>query len=111
MKLPNSENAYVPESKLSDYLLSEKHAVGKAKAKYFRSLGYTVKNVKRLQADLLVIVKSNEITQKIDTSFGMKYIVEGNIRAPNQAEACLMTVWIVEPEDSRPRLVTAYVCK
>ncbi len=33
MKLPNSENAYVPESKLSDYLLSEKHAVGKAKAK------------------------------------------------------------------------------
>ena len=57
MKLPNSENAYVPESKLSDYLLSEKHAVGKAKAKYFRSLGYTVKNVKRLQADLLVIVK------------------------------------------------------
>ena len=38
----------------------------------------------------------------------MKYIVEGHIRTPNQAEACLMTVWIVEPEDNRPRLVTAY---
>ncbi len=58
--LPNYENAYVPEPKLTEYLLPEKHVVGKAKAKYFRSLGYTEANVDQLQHDLFMIVKSND---------------------------------------------------
>ena len=106
--LPNYENAYVPEPKLTEYLLSEKHAVGKAKAKYFRSLGYTEANVDQLQHDLLMIVKSYEISQKIETSFGLKYIVEGQLATPNGSTARVITVWVVEPVDNIPRFVTAY---
>ena len=61
--LPNHEQAYVPEPKLKEYLLSETHAVGKAKAKYFRSIGYTEVNADDLANALLMIAKSNEIAQ------------------------------------------------
>jgi hypothetical protein len=108
MMVPNYENAYVPEPKLTEYLLSEKHAVGKAKAKYFRSLGYNDANVDQLQRDLIMIVKSNEITHKIETSFGLKYIVEGQLETPKGSIAQVITVWVVEPIDNRPRFVTAY---
>lgn len=39
MKLPRNREAIVPELKLTDYLLSETHPVGRAKAKFFRALG------------------------------------------------------------------------
>lgn len=106
--LPNYENAHVPERKLTEYLLSEKHAVGKSKARYFRSLGYSETNVDQLQNDLVMIVKSNEITQKIETSFGSKYIVEGQLMTPKKSIARIITVWVVEPLSNRPRFVTAY---
>jgi hypothetical protein len=60
MMVPNYEIAYVPEPKLTEYLLSEKHAVGKAKTKYLRFLGYNDANVDKLQGDLIMIVKSND---------------------------------------------------
>ncbi|MGH7599609.1 MAG: DUF6883 domain-containing protein [bacterium] len=40
MKLPNREKAYIPPSKLRDYLLSETHVVGRGKAKFFRMFGF-----------------------------------------------------------------------
>jgi hypothetical protein len=40
MPLPNAENAYVPLSKITRYLLSETHSVGRAKARFFRALGF-----------------------------------------------------------------------
>jgi len=40
MKLPNSENAYVPSAKLVEYMLSEIHPIGRAKALFLKNLGY-----------------------------------------------------------------------
>ncbi len=48
MKLPGNRDAVVQDGKLADYLLSETHPVGKAKAKYFRSLGYSIANAGHL---------------------------------------------------------------
>jgi hypothetical protein len=72
MMLPNHQQVYIPESKLKEYLLSETHAVGKAKAKYFRSLGYTEANADELANALLMIAKSNEINQEVRTLYGVK---------------------------------------
>jgi hypothetical protein len=93
---------------LTEYLLSERHAIGKAKAKYFRSLGYNDANIDQLQRDLIMIVKSHEITHKVETPFGLKYIVEGQLETPNGPIAQVITVWVVEPIDNRPRFITAY---
>ena len=53
MKIPHNEKSYVSEQKLTEYLLSETHAVGKSKAKYFRALGYNEANFRKLQEALI----------------------------------------------------------
>ncbi|MEA2085294.1 MAG: hypothetical protein U9O82_13860 [Thermodesulfobacteriota bacterium] len=108
MMLPNCEQAHIPELKLTNYLLSETHAVGKAKAKFFRSLGYTEANAHQLANALLMIAKSEEVSQKITTIYGTKYIVEGEVVTPSGNTSRIRTVWVVEPHDQRPRFVTAY---
>ena len=74
MMLPNCEQAYIPKPKLTKYLLSETHAVGKAKGKYFRSLGYTEANADQLAKALLIIAKSEGVGQEVATSYGTKYM-------------------------------------
>ena len=106
--LPNHQQAYIPKSKLKKYLLSETHAVGKAKAKYFRSLGYTEANADELSNALLMIAKSNEIKQEVSAPYGTKYIIEGEIFTSIGATVRVITVWVVELSDERPRFVTAY---
>ena len=93
---------------IEQYLLSETHAVGKAKAKYFRSLGYTEANADKLANALLMIAKSNEIKQEVSTPYGTKYIVEGEIVTPIGSIVRIITVWVIELSDVRPRFVTAY---
>ena len=106
--LPNHEQAYIPEPKLTKYLLSETHAVGKAKAKYFRSLGYTEANADQLADGLLMIAKSKEVSQAVTTPYGTKYIMEGDLFTPIGTTVRIRTVWVVESDDKRPRFVTAY---
>jgi len=68
--LPNHKQAYIPESKLAKYLLSETHEIGKAKAKYFRLIGYTKANANQLANSLLMIAKSKKISQTVTTPYG-----------------------------------------
>jgi len=106
--LPNHEQAYIPEPKLTKYLLSETHAVGRAKAKYFRSLGYTETNADQLADALLMIAKSKGVSQEVTTPYGTKYVVEGDLFTPIGTTVRIRTVWVVESHDERPRFVTAY---
>lgn len=108
MNLPNYEKAYIPKQKLSNYLLSETHTVGKAKAKYFRSLGYTEENADQLADALLIIAKSEGVSQEVASRYGIKYIIDGEIVAPIGTIVRLRSVWVIESHDERPRFVTAY---
>ena len=49
LQLPNATQAYIPPNQLKGYLLSETHTVGKAKAKFFRGLGFHETNVDALE--------------------------------------------------------------
>lgn len=44
MKLLNGNNPFISREKLTNYVLSETHATGKFKAKYFRGLGFNENN-------------------------------------------------------------------
>lgn len=44
MKLPERDRAIIDAEKLRDYLLSPSHPVGRFKAAFFASLGYTQAN-------------------------------------------------------------------
>ena len=106
--LPNRDRAYITKEKLTNYLLSETHAIGKAKAKFFRSLGYSEENYDQLANAILMIVKSESVIQQMTTPYGTKYIVEGNFNTPIGITVRISTVWVVESHDDRPRFVTAY---
>ena len=59
MKLPNHKEAFVPEEKLTEYLISETHPVGSAKSKFFRGLGFNNSNIKELTKVFLKIADEN----------------------------------------------------
>jgi hypothetical protein len=107
MLLPNRDRAYVPESKLIGYLLSETHTVGKSKAKFFRGLGFDEANAAALGQELLSIAQTEAVAEVVHSSYGSKYVVDGLLEAPNRTVK-VRTVWIIELEDARPRFVTAY---
>jgi hypothetical protein len=108
MQLPNRFQAYIPSQKLSAYLLSETHAVGKAKATFFRALGFTETNIPLLEHGLLALAHSAPVHDVVSSPHGIKYIIEGVLEAPNGASPRLCTVWILETGETNPRFVTAY---
>jgi hypothetical protein len=108
MKLPNSENVIIPREKLSEYLLSESHLVGRWKAKFFRSVGFGHEQVDALRDALMLLAKTGEVVVVIPTEYGIKYVVEGWIESPDKQRALVRTVWVVEEGENRPRLVTVY---
>jgi len=82
--------------------------VGRAKAKYFRILGYNEKNAVQLREGLLTIAADGMVAEVIDTPFGRKYVVGGDLLTPTGARQQVRTIWIVETGQSGPRFVTAY---
>ncbi len=108
MNVPNCETAFIPISKIEDYLLSESHSVGKSKAKFFRLCGFNETNTSLFEEELLYLVRSQDYQDKSSSPFGEKYIERGSINTPFRGEVEVKSIWIIEPVDSRPRFVTAY---
>ena len=46
--------------------------------------------------------------ERVPSSHGVKYVVDGTLLTPQAGEVSLRTVWIIEPGVVYPRLVTAY---
>ena len=108
MKLPNSESAFIPKAKLTNYLLSETHPDGKQKAKLFKAVGFNETNVPLLEISLLDIAHTQGVKAIVKTIHGIKYVIEGRIAAPNGKTLNLRTIWIIEPNRKAPRFVTSY---
>jgi hypothetical protein len=108
MKLPNREQAYVPRRKLTEYLLSQTHPVGKAKARLFRCMGFDEGQVERLEQALLAIAHRQVVEEEEATRYGVKYSLEGFLLASGGPASRVRTVWLITPDDPRPRFITAY---
>ena len=57
---------------------------------------------------LLAVAVSNDVTEAVATPFGTKYLVEGDLDAPEGISVRVLTVWILEKGKDLPRFVTAY---
>lgn len=108
MKLPHRENAYVPTAKLSDYLLSETHPVGRLKSRFFRAIGFNDANIALLEGQFLSLANYEEVKEVVESPFGRKFIIEGYLESPLGQPVLVRTVWLLEPQDRRPRFITAY---
>jgi hypothetical protein len=108
MKLPNVERAEVSLEKLEAYLLNEAHPDNGGKARLFTRLGFTRERPEGLSKSLLLLAKNSEVTKRMDSPHGIKYIVDGLI-VGNRGAARIRSIWICDAEDpNTPRLVTAY---
>jgi hypothetical protein len=98
----------VRAEKLVDYLLSKSHPIGHSKARFFESKGFTAANAKLLEQELLRIAYVEEVSSTETTSHSVKYILLGILTPVVGKAARIVTIWIIEYDDDRPRLVTAY---
>lgn len=107
MAIPNRERALVERRKLTEYLLSSRHPVGRFKCRFFFALGYQVSEPEVLESDLIALLETDPI-DTIATEFGTKYVVVGELTGPNGAGARVRSVWFLRYGDDVPRFVTAY---
>lgn len=107
MQLPNHLQAYVQSSKLVGYLLSETHTIGKAKAKFFRALGFDETNLEALEQALLNLARTQTVDETVVTVHGTKYVITGLIDTPSGRTVTILTVWIVDTGEDAPRFITA----
>lgn len=108
MRLPNADRAVVEARKVREYLLALDHPIGRAKARFFRALGVDQRAWTRLQEALQRHAVDGEAEEQTQSPYGRKFLVRGSLVGPGGAAVPLVSVWIIVPEDDRPRLVTAY---
>lgn len=108
MEMPNCEKSVVPPDKLTNYLLSATHPIGKSKAKFFRSFGYDDGNVAQLEAGLKAIAQTQDLEEVEATAHGTKYKIPGFLNTPAGIPIRVLTVWIIPNDGNVPRFVTAF---
>jgi hypothetical protein len=108
MQLPHVDEAQVPDEKVLGYLLSPDHPSGRSKASFFSALGFRREQPADLRQALLQHAATDTVSSVRLTQFGAKYVVDGQIRGPAGTSARIRSVWFVETNEIRPRLITAY---
>ena len=101
------ESLCIEDAKVRDYLLSSSHPVGRFKARFFRSLGFTELNWRELKTALLRLGQNGAVTGPVHSGHGSKYLVSGTLVGPNGRTAKVLSVWIVPHHSTMARLVTA----
>ena len=105
-RLPFSDNADVPDKKLSDYLMNENHIDGKSKAKFFKLMGFSENALDVLKKSLLEHAKTRPVIDEKPTPWGNKYVLSCGITSPSGTSPCIISVWMIE--GNTPRFITAY---
>lgn len=105
------QKASISRHKLKDYLLDKDHPLGGPKAAFFIANGFSPKNPEKLAKALLLHAERGQVSATTDTGYGIKYIIEGDLLAPNGQALKVVAVWLLDQEEGAPRLVTAYPAK
>lgn len=108
MRLPGAERAIADAAKIRDYLLSPEHSVGRFKATFFASLGYTRTEWARLQKDILELCRFGKTTIGHSSVYGQKYEVRGTLNGPSGRRREVVTVWVILIDEDAPQFVTAF---
>lgn len=108
MKLPFAEKLVVEQGKIVEYLLNPSHPDNGGKAHFFETWGFTAENWGDLRRALIEMAASTEVADRVESSWGTKFVVEGPLSAPRGTTPPVRTIWIVDRGSDVPRLVTAY---
>ncbi len=101
-------DARIDDRKVRDYLLSPTHPIGRSKATWFRSLGYTQDDWKRLRDDLLATSAQGLAVVCAPDAHGQKFEVRATLTGPSGRTRQITAVWMVRHDEDHPRFITAY---
>jgi hypothetical protein len=110
-RLPHPERAIIAERKVVAYLLDETHPDGRSKARFFSSHGFSISAWRVLAQALRRHAAEHPVVETVESAFGMRYVVEGILHAPDGREPRVRTVWFVVTGGDVPTPVTAYPLK
>ena len=108
MKMPRAHQAHVPASKITEYLLSPTHRVGRGKEAFFRRFGYRAEEWSSLAEALRIHAAKYDVANTQDTPFGSRYIIEGQLETPDGRRPLVRAVWFIDTGATAPRFVSAY---
>jgi hypothetical protein len=108
--VPGCDQALIEPAKITDYLLSTTHAVGRAKAGFFKSFGFRDDAPEEMVQALLAHIQGNAVADVEASPFGTKYRVDGPLASPDGRNPLVSTVWIIPGSETNPRFVTAFPC-
>ncbi len=108
--VPNRHQAIIDPVKISGYLLSEIHPVGRSKARFFKRFGFRADAPEELTQALFAHVQDCPVGAIEVSPYGTKYRVEGHLLSPDGRKPSVATVWIILDGEMVPRFVTAFPC-
>ena len=107
-RLPNGEQAIVPQEKITRYLLDLTSKHGKSKAQFFLAFGFTIEAWETMAASLKQHAMTHDVASTRETPYGIHYTVEGALETPDHRNPQVRSVWNIEAGETIPALVTAY---
>ena len=108
MKLPHLNELIVEREKITSHLLNPDHLYGATKAKFFTSLGFNVEAWGILADALHEHGRAHDVVACVETGYGPRYVVEGELTTPSNARVFVRSVWQFDHGSVAPRLITAY---
>ena len=110
MRLPNADRAKVDRGKITEYLLSTDHPDGRSKARFFAGFGFRIENWEVLAEALRKHGASHSVVNTVESEYGTRYTIEGELETPDGQRPRVRTVWMVKKGSEAPRLITGYPC-
>ncbi len=109
MKLPFLDNLFVPEAKITQYLLHLGSENGKSKARFFLAFGFTIETWQTMEAALKQHARTYTVADIVPRPpFGTNYVIEGALITPDGRNPSVRVIWAIDVNGNVPRLVSAY---
>ena len=91
-----------------DYLLNRAHRYGASKAEFFSKYGFLLEKWEVLAQALLQHGQKHDVINVMETGFGPRYLIEGQLPSPDGRAPLVRRVWQLDRGQVAPRLITAY---
>ena len=106
LKVPNRLRATIRTDKIVGYLLSSSHPRGRDKADFLTRFGFHTDWWLEVEAALRSHALRYDVAEIEETSYGIKYNVDGSLETPDGRNPVVRTVWQVDRGTSIPRFIT-----
>ena len=108
VRLTNVQTARIEREKITNYLLSTTNPLGRNKANFFLSFGFSTEHWQGFAEALRLQATDHEVVKVVETVHGLRYHIDGALETPDGRNPQVRTVWQMDVGSDSPRLITAY---